>query len=120
MEQVTGITLKRWVYLKRDEYRSKLEPFTEQEIRSLSEVEFEKLVEIREGEMLTYYNIYPEVGELLPEVFFQAFPNDPKKTEGLEQALKYLRDEHHLVHPDLHWKNILIDHQENIYLIDFG
>ncbi|MEK8015953.1 MAG: hypothetical protein VSS75_003730 [Candidatus Parabeggiatoa sp.] len=120
MEQVTGITLKRWVYLKRDEYQSKLEPFTEQEIRSLSEVEFEKLVEIREGEMLTYYNIYPEEGELLPEVFFQAFPNDSKKTAGLEHALKYLRDEHHLVHPDLHWKNILIDHQENIYLIDFG
>ncbi|OQY54064.1 MAG: hypothetical protein DRR08_14755 [Candidatus Parabeggiatoa sp. nov. 2] len=74
----------------------------------------------REGDMPTYYNIYPEEGELLPEVFFQAFQNEPKKTKGLEQALKYLRDEHSLVHPDLHWKNILIDSQNEIYLIDFG
>jgi len=30
MELVTGMTLKRWVYLKLDEYWSKLEPFTDQ------------------------------------------------------------------------------------------
>jgi hypothetical protein len=47
MDRVDGITLKRWVYLKLDEYRSKLEPFIEQEIRSISEVEFEKLVKRR-------------------------------------------------------------------------
>jgi thiamine kinase-like enzyme len=70
--------------------------------------------------MATYYNIYPEEGELLPEIFFKAFENDTEKTCGLQQALKYLKDEHRLVHDDLHWKNILIDEQGEIYLIDFG
>ncbi len=35
MDRVKGMTLKRWVYLKLDAYRSKLEPFTDQEICTL-------------------------------------------------------------------------------------
>jgi hypothetical protein len=120
MDRIDGITLKRWIYLKLNEYREKLEPFMISEIRAISEVEFEKLVKKRQGDMASYYNIYPQEGELLPEVFFKAFENNTDKKIGLHQTLKYLKEEHHLVHDDLHWKNILIDAQEEIYLIDFG
>jgi len=122
MGRVRGMTLKRWVYLKRDEYRSKLKPFTEQEIQNLSEIEFEKLLEKRN---LLHYFVYHTSplkikNELLPIIFFKAFENKPEKTKRLQQALEYLRDEHQLVHNDLHWKNILIDEQGEIYLIDFA
>jgi len=118
MELVDGMTLRRWVYLKLDEYHVKLEPFTEQDIRGLSEIEFDKLVEKRKANIKVYKTfIDRENWELLPEVFSKAFPN---KTEGLQQTLKYLKDTHGLVHSDLHWKNILIDDQGKIYLIDFG
>lgn len=118
MELVDGVTLKRWVYLNLDEYWSNLEPFTEQEIRVLSEIEFDKLVEKIKVNINVYQTFVDmDTGEILPEIFYKAFP---KKTKGLQQALRYLKDEHQLVHPDLQWKNILIDEQGDIYLIDFA
>ncbi|HAI69497.1 MAG TPA: hypothetical protein DCM38_08685 [Gammaproteobacteria bacterium] len=122
MDRIAGITLKRWVYLKLDAYRSKLEPFTDQEILALSEIEFEALLEKRN---LLHYFVYRTSAlkvknELLPEVFLKAFENDIEKTTGLQQALAYLRDEHQLVHPDFQWKNILIGDHREIYLIDFA
>lgn len=122
MDRVKGVTLKRWVYLKLNEYQSKLKPFTTSEIQSLSEIEFEELLEKRN---LLHYFVYRTLplkakNELLPEVFFKAFENDPIRTKGLQQALEYLRDEHQLVHKDLHWKNILIGDKGKVYLIDFA
>jgi thiamine kinase-like enzyme len=60
---------------------------------------------------------FPKKGELFPSIFSEVFP---EKSKELQQALEYLRESQNLIHPDLQWKNILIDDKEQIYLIDFA
>jgi hypothetical protein len=116
MERIKGVTLKRWVYLKLEKYRTTLAPFTEQEIKKLSEIEFDKLLEKRNSKIKPD-GTFPKKGELFPSIFSEVFP---EKSKELQQALEYLRESQNLIHPDLQWKNILIDDKEQIYLIDFA
>lgn len=120
MEKVHGLSLKRLAFLRIPRLREKLCPFSESEIRHLSELAFYVLLKKRK---ITTDEFQTSSG-LVPPLFFEVFTPQTdmgEKFQHLEDILVYMKDHEKVIHTDLHSDNILIDEEtETLYLIDFG
>ena len=120
MEKVHGISLKRFAFLTVKRFQKKLYPFTESEIRALSEFEFEIFLKIRKISI----DEFQTKNDFVPDLFFETFPPHTtlgNKFQNIKEILVRLKAHEKVLHTDLHSDNILInDDTETLYLIDFG
>lgn len=120
MEKVHGISLKRFAFLTVERLRNKLVPFTESEIRALSEFEFEIFLKKRKMSA----DEFQTKNDFVPDLFFEAFPAHTylgKKFQNIKEILASVENREKVWHTDLHSDNILFDEEtETVFLIDFG